>query len=88
MAAKAVAAAQAAAEMEAADAEGKDRLAALSDAFGMGKGKVGQMAAASAVDAFSESTLALARTQPEFVREIGAPNTSAFGACLDSFTLR
>ena len=80
--------AQAAADMQATDAASRDRLAALSDAFGMGKGKVGQMAAASAADAFSESTLALARTQPEFVREIGAPNTFAFSACLDSFTLR
>ena len=69
----AAAEAQAAAEMEAADAAGKDRLAALSDAFGIGTGKIGQMAAASAADAFSESTLALARAQPEFVREIGAP---------------
>ena len=70
MAAGAAALAQAAADMKAADAEGKGRLAALSDAFGMGKGKVGQLAAASAVDAFSESTLALARAQPELVREI------------------
>jgi hypothetical protein len=78
----------AAADMEVTDAAGKDRLAALSDAFGMGKGKIGQMAAASAADAFSESTLALARAQPEFVREIGAANTFPFRACLDSFRLR
>lgn len=58
--------------MNAVDAAGRDRLAALSDAFGMDKGKVGQMAAASAAVAFSESTIALARAQPEFVREIGA----------------
>lgn len=71
-AAEAVAAAQAAAELQAADAASKDRMAELSDAFGMNRGEVGQMAAASAADAFSESTLALARAQPEFVREIGA----------------
>ena len=63
-------AAAAAEEEVAASAAGKDRLAALSDAFGMGGGKVGHMAAASAADAFTESTLALARAQPECVREV------------------